>query len=323
MPRRVARSAESRPTSLQPHAENALHRAPTMAAARRRKSSRSPSASATSPSRSPSRRRVARVVVAPLGQSIMWQMVEHDPTPKGLQALYVVLTVSGLLAMSRLPTLLSGAIPSLGGCGLPSSAAEYTCSAGWEGKTYDSVLGVSDATFAEPRAAILLLQSATGLTAEELQLAATGTAIAFALLAAVDLLSSIFPRTIAWPKSWNVDNCQCYTEMFAEPARESLVRRPGNVYSNCLYWFGGSAVLMSCLKEPKEEPNVFWLADSSKCRDCPANTAVHSATVACTADYASHSAPATCASSVWNHVNGTCSSVGSLALKQRPDRTVH
>lgn len=260
-----------------------------MAAARRRKSSRSPSASAASPKRSPSRRRAARAVVAPLGQSIVWQMLEHDPTPKGLQAVYVVLTVSGLLAMSRLPTLLLGAIPSLGGCGQASSAAEYTCSSGWQGKAYDSVVGVSDATVAEPRAAIMLLQSATGLTVEELWLAATNTAIAFTLLATADLLSSIFPQTIAWPKSWNTDNCQCYTEMFGEPTRESLIRRPGNVYSNCLYWFGGLTVLMSCLKEQKPEPNVFWLADSSKCRDFPARCICShccrpSATVDCAAD---------------------------------------
>jgi hypothetical protein len=205
------------------------------------------------------------VKVAPLGQSIVWQMVEHDPTPTGLQALYVMLTASGLLVMSRLPTLLRDAIPSLAGCGQSAGKTAYNCSAGWEGKTYDDVFGITDATVVEPRTTILLLQSTTGLTVPELQLAAAATAVAFFLLGAADLLSNIFPQTVAWPKSWNTDNRQCYTEMFAEPTRDSLLRRPGNVYSNCLYLFNGLVVLMSCFKEQKSAPNVFWLADSSEC----------------------------------------------------------
>ncbi len=254
--------------------------------AARRKSSRSTAGGsaaprASSPSHSPSRRRADRVKVAPAGQSIVWQMVEHDPTPTALQALYAMLTASGLLVMSRLPALLRDAIPSLSGCGqsaelYPSSKLGYNCSDGWEGKTYDDVIGISDAAITEPRTTILLLCNTTGLTDNDLQLAAAGTAAAFALLGAADLLSIIFPQAIAWPKSWNTDNRQCYTDMFAEPTRDSLLRRPGNVYSNCLYLFNGLIVLMSCFKEQNVVPNVFWLADSSEsCRTSVHTSAMH------------------------------------------------
>jgi hypothetical protein len=256
-----------------------------------------------SPSRSPSRSRSSKgsrsgsggtrgkhgaVRVRELGCSIVGQMMEHDPAPRARQVLFIVLTASLLLALPCFPTALQHAVPALAvGCGGQGSAAPYSCASGWDASHYDAAIGVTWGPLPLGGSApggvhtvVTLLLRTTGLSIEELQLAAAATAAAFGLLFVADLLSAVFPQTIGWPTSWQTENRQCYTEMFSEPTRESLVRRPGNVYSNFLYLFTGLAVLQSCAKEQQQqqqqqqeqqqeqelgsEANPFWLADASE-----------------------------------------------------------
>ena len=207
---------------------------------------RKSAAKASSRSPSPAARRkggkASAEQVAPVGTSIVPQMVAHDPAPEALQAMYAVLTVIGLAGLPLVPTLL-GETPCEGG---PDGA--YQCAKGHEGKSFDAAFGVS---WGEPLplggageaqgwySIVVLLEQTTGLSLIELELAATATACTFGLLFALDLLSMLMPETISWPASWQCNNRQCYTEMFAEPTRSSLIRRPGNVYSNCIYWFAG------------------------------------------------------------------------------------
>ena len=63
---------------------------------------------------------------------------------------------------------------------------------------------------------------------------------------------------------WRTENTQCYDEMFCEPTRASLVRRPGNTYSNVFYLFGALAVLLSTLSADcvARRSNAFRVADA-------------------------------------------------------------
>ena len=200
-------------------------------------------------SRSPARGRGARASgalrVAGRGESIVQQMIEHDPTPTQRQALYTALTALSLAALPCLPSLLAPHMPA----------------ARW-----DEAHGVGGPFAALLSTATAVLQQSIGLSAAQLTLAVNATGAAFGLLLLADLLSTVCPGAIAWPSSWQTSNTQCYDEMFCEPTRAGspLVRRPGNVYSNALYLFGACCVLLP-IAQPSEghaAHNPFWLGDA-------------------------------------------------------------
>ena len=186
----------------------------------------------------------ARLQVAARGESIVQQMIEHDPTPAPRQALYTALTALSLAALPCLPSLLAPHMPA----------------ARW-----DEAHGVGGPFAALLPTATAVLQQSIGLSAAQLALAVNVTAAAFGLLLLADLLSTLCPGAIGWPSSWQTSNTQCYDEMFCEPTRggSPLVRRPGNVYSNALYLFGACCVLLPIV-QPAEDAahNPFWLGDA-------------------------------------------------------------
>jgi hypothetical protein len=110
----------------------------------------------------------------------------------------------------------------------------------------------------------LLMDATTGLSAAQVRALWIATGAAFGLLFALDLLSERWPEAVRWPASWCCENRQCYTEMFCEPTRASLVRRPGNTYSNVFYLFGALAVLLSTLSADcvARRSNAFRVADA-------------------------------------------------------------
>ena len=116
--------------------------------------------------------------------------------------------VTGLLlaALPLIPMILTDPARSILPPPLPS--------AGW-----DEAHGIGWDLLSEPAKLIaVLLERSMGLPAAQTYGLALGSLAALGLLLALDCLSVFFP-VIAWPRSWNTQNSQCYNEMFCEPTR--------------------------------------------------------------------------------------------------------
>lgn len=155
----------------------------------------------------------------PNGKSVFAALSAADPRPKYQQALLCIIAGGGLLALPFLPAI---------------AVIRGSVDASWD--IDHGVKSPGGATF-EAVMSHLMLKS-IGITKAEASLAALLTAAAYAGLLLADVLSECLPSILRWPSSWRCDNTQCYEEMFSEPTRDSLVRRPGNTYSNALYLFG-------------------------------------------------------------------------------------
>ena len=108
-----------------------------------------------------------------------------------------------------------------------------------------------------------LMRDAMGVRDEELAVAAVMTTSIYGMLMLADALSE--RARIRWPASWHCENTECYDEMFCEPTRASLVRRPGNTYSNILYLFGALVIAPSAWSAgypPRSHPSLFQVADA-------------------------------------------------------------
>jgi len=106
---------------------------------------------------------------------------------------------------------------------------------------------------------LLLLENTVGMDPYQIKVASFLTIFFFGSLFVLDALSEFF-SFIKWPNTWNTSNMQCYEEMFCEPTRtKMLVRRPGNTYSNCMYFFTSTCILLSVFNSSVMNP--FWTSD--------------------------------------------------------------
>ena len=168
----------------------------------------------------------------PYGQSILPALMAQDPTPTGLQAFYCLVSFCGVALLPFYPTM---AAHSLG------------ADASWDAL--------------HPGDLKQLLSDSIGASAAEIDLAAWTTAAVYLALFIADVLSQCAPATIRWPVSWHCENTMCYEEMFCEPTRASLVRRPGNTFSNFPYLFG-ALLILPCAWRASPSPSPFWVADA-------------------------------------------------------------
>ena len=210
-----------------------------MAALRRRKDAAETRANGDG---GPSDDDISDEAMFPFGQSLFPAIAARDPAPWLLKAALLSLCVASLVAMPFAAPL----------------AARFGVAAPWDaahGVSWDKPL---DATAA-------LLEHAVGLTPDGIWLVGAATAACFAVLFLLDGAGVCRGPLVRWPGSWDVDNRQCYHEMFAEPTRPgALVRRPGNVYSNWPYLYAGLAVLggaATTLSSSSAPSPTFWLPD--------------------------------------------------------------
>lgn len=151
--------------------------------------------------------------------------------PRPLQAFVLLSVPAGLLALPLLSWLLT---------------RTGMCDGSWDDKQHvlrtDGPLGAWQK----------LSRAALGVDEAAATWAAGITAAAYGSLLALDLCTDL-----RWPASWNTHNTRCYDEMFCEPMRRALVRRPGNTFSNALYLHG--AVLVGC---SAGRASAFVLADA-------------------------------------------------------------
>eukprot|EP01048_Picozoa_sp_COSAG05_P016753 COSAG05_NODE_2198_length_3410_cov_5.345213_3_plen_449_part_00 len=173
-----------------------------------------------------------------LGSCLFPAIVAANGVSAPLSQLAVLMTFFSLLALPALPTFLAH-------LGIDSS--------------WDSAHELEN-SWGFPVNIMGLLEHGCQLNAAQVQLAAALAGAVFGLLATADLLSGCCPQAIRWPQGWNTNNTQCYAEMFCEPTRQSLIRRPGNCYSNILYLFAGVIVLMSSWQQ--REAYAFCVADA-------------------------------------------------------------
>lgn len=168
----------------------------------------------------------------PFGKSIVPRISAADPMSAAGQYCIAALVVVFLLILPFQPSLLAG-VAGVDGA--------------WDGRH-----NMSDPP-ASPYHIVgtlrLLMGETMGVGAAQGNTAALLTGAFFGLLFALDILSEFMPDTIRWPPSWNTNNRQCYTEMFCEsdanPSRRTLVKRPGNTYSNFIYLYGSIVILIS------------------------------------------------------------------------------
>ena len=191
-------------------------------------------------------------LVPPCGHSLAAAIMMRDPTPWPLQTLFIITAVIGLVSLPLLPILLS--------------SQDYP----WLHTSWDEDNAVTLFSGSALRACLALTEETLGLSTSEILLAAIAAALPLLALAAAEtlnLLGALDPPA-AWPRSWSTSNTRCYHEMFCEPTRPGLcvlVRRPGNTYSNCVYFLGSACILLSLLRhrapgDPGTDP--FWVADA-------------------------------------------------------------
>lgn len=145
-----------------------------------------------------------------------------DPAPMSLKVFSIAFSGIGLIVLPFFPT---AAVSALG------------------------VDGSWDAAHHVKYSPMRLMRESLGVSDADIMTAACTTAGVYALLMLADALSWCMP-TIKWPASWRCDNTQCYDDMFCEPTRAALVRRPGNVYSNALYLFAALLILPMAYRPP-------------------------------------------------------------------------
>ena len=191
-------------------------------------------------------------LVPPCGHSLAAAIMMRDPIPWPLQILFVITSVIGLVSLPLLPILLS--------------SQDYP----WLHTSWDEDNAVTLFSGSALRACLGLIEKTLGLSTSEVLLAAIAAALPLLALAAAEtlnLLGALDPPA-AWPRSWSTSNTRCYHEMFCEPTRPGrcvLVRRPGNTYSNYVYFLGSACILLSLLRhrapgDPGTDP--FWAADA-------------------------------------------------------------
>jgi len=158
----------------------------------------------------------------PYGSSILPALSAADPIPCACQALMWFVSAGGLFLLPWAPML--------------------EIVAGLDG-SWDAAHHVGDVA--------QLMRASLGVTSAQAAIATWATGAAFGALLVCDVSSEALPATIRWPASWRCDNIQCYDEMFSEPTRASLVRRPGNVYSNALYLYAAVLIPRTAAIEPR------------------------------------------------------------------------
>ena len=123
----------------------------------------------------------------------------------------------------------------------------------WSG--WDQLHGISwDMPLGE--LVLALFDKSLGLKAAGVYFAALGTAVPLAFLCLLDSVSVLYPQgPVAAQLEYH--NTQCYDEMFCEPTRASLVKRPNSIYSNFWYIFGAFCVSI-CMGAR----HAFWVADA-------------------------------------------------------------
>ena len=170
----------------------------------------------------------------PYGSSILPALSAADPIPCACQALMWFVSAGGLFLLPWAPML--------------------EIVAGLDG-SWDAAHHVGDVA--------QLMRASLGVTSAQAAIATWATGAAFGALLVCDVSSEALPATIRWPASWRCDNIQCYDEMFSEPTRASLVRRPGNVYSNALYLYA-AVLIPQAVWAPADAAmrQPFWMADS-------------------------------------------------------------
>lgn len=179
----------------------------------------------------------------PYGTSLFPSIVANDRSSALCQTLILTL---GILLLALVPLS-------------PVLSIEAGADGGW-----DAAHGVA---WGDPlRVLGALLEDGVGVGPDQVRVLAWVTAGAFGLLFVVDAAGRLLGGTrgplIDWPRSWDTANTLCYDDMFCEPTRAlSLVRRPGNVYSNALYLFGGLVVLAGCFTGSLAH-HTFWVADA-------------------------------------------------------------
>ena len=187
----------------------------------------------------------------PYGRSLFPSIASQDKTGALCQGLILALGFAALVLVPLAPTL--------------------SVAAGADGG-WDAAHGI---TWNNPLNALgTLLEHGVGIKPAQAKALAGVTAGLFGLLFLVDVAGRLLgagwpnktlrvaPALIDWPQSWDTANTRCYDDMFAEPTRpRSLVRRPGNVYSNALYLFGALVVLAGCFTGTHAY-HTFWVADA-------------------------------------------------------------
>ena len=178
----------------------------------------------------------------PNGKSVFAALSAADPRPKSQQAMLCIIAGGGLLALPFLPAI---------------AVLRDAVDASWD--IEHGVKSPGGASLEDVMSQLIL--KSIGITKAEAAIAAQLTAAVYFALLLADVLSEFVPA-IRWPASWRCDNKQCYEEMFCEPTRDSLVRRPGNTYSNSLYLYGALIIPSSAWRARDGDMwDAFWLAD--------------------------------------------------------------
>ncbi len=174
----------------------------------------------------------------PVGESVLPHIWERDPTHHVAKSGMVAVTAAALCLLPIVPWLMQRN-------GLVKSSD-------WDGQ---HGIGFSVEN------AFVLMEKALGVDEQDSRWAADVTLKVFGSLFLLDISSWFFPSYVCWPASLNTSNFDCYHDMFCEPTRKSsLIRRPGNTYSNFVYFFTGICVFLSVQNERSHNP--FYVADA-------------------------------------------------------------
>lgn len=185
----------------------------------------------------------------PPGETIFFQLMQIDPTPRFLQVALLLLTGVAVILLPFIPASL--AHPKIG-----------NVSSSWELEAYS--LGEL----------LSIMESSLGLNSAYIGACFTASVAIFAFLFICDSCFKLewqdFMCPAVYAKIFKETGTRgCYDEMFCEPARSGkLVARPGNTYSNFIYFFNGLLVTSSALfgstpflGPPTPVYNNFWAAD--------------------------------------------------------------